>query len=218
MEYIFLDNVSSTQDYIKEKIVKREYNTAVLANSQELGRGRRDREWESPIGGLWFSFDIPFYSELITIKIGVAVRESIEEIYGVSPLIKWPNDIILDDKKAGGILCEKVEDRVIIGVGLNTNLKKVDVENAISLFSKTREIIDNKELMKKIIDKFFVLKDEEVINKFRENMAFIGENKFISSLNKKAKILGISDEGHLIIEDDGERKNIFVGEILVDKT
>ena len=53
--------------------------------------------------------------------------------------------IILDDKKAGGILCEKVEDRVIIGVGLNTNLKKVDLENAVSLFSKTREIIDNKE-------------------------------------------------------------------------
>jgi ATP-dependent helicase/nuclease subunit A len=99
---------------------------------------------------------------------------------------------------------------------INTNIINVDVENSISFFNKTKKSIDNKELMKKIIDKFFILKDEEVINKFRENMAFIREEKFVSSLNKKVKIIGISDEGHLIIEDDGEIKNVFVGEILVN--
>lgn len=216
MEYIFLDNVSSTQDYIKTQLIKEKYNIVVLANTQNLGRGRRDREWKSPSGGLWFSFDTSFFSELITIKIGVAVREACEEIFGVKTLLKWPNDLIIDGKKVGGILCEKVGDRVVIGIGINTNLINADVENFISFFNKTRKIIDNKELMKKIIDKFFILKDEEVVNKFRENMAFIGEEKFVSALNKKAKIIGISDEGHLIIEDNGEMKNIFVGEILVD--
>lgn len=217
MEYIFLDNVSSTQDYIKEKLINNEINTAVLTISQEMGRGRRDREWKSPSGGLWFSFDCPFFSELITIKIGVAVREACEDVYGVKVLLKWPNDLIVDGKKVGGILCEKLGDRVVIGIGINTNLTNVDVENSISFFYKTKKIIDNKELMKKIIDKFLSLKDEEVVCKFRENMAFIGEKKFISALNKNAKIIGISDEGHLIIEDNGTRKNIFVGEILIDR-
>ena len=216
MEYVFLDNVSSTQDYIKEKLINNVLNTAVLAITQETGRGRRDREWKSPSGGFWFSFDTSFFNEFITIKIGVAVREVCEEIYGVKTLLKWPNDLIIDDKKVGGILCEKVGERVVIGIGINTNLKNIDVENSISFFNKTRKIIDNKELMGKIIDRFYILNDEDVVDKFRENMAFIGEEKFISALNKKAKIIGISDEGHLRIEDNGEKKNIFVGEILVD--
>jgi BirA family biotin operon repressor/biotin-[acetyl-CoA-carboxylase] ligase len=132
-------------------------------------------------------------------------------------LLKWPNDLILNNKKVAGILCEKVKDRVIIGIGINTNIEKIDVENSISFLSDTRKFIDNKELMKKIIDRFLTLKNEEVINKFRENMAFIGEERYISALDKRAKIIGISDEGHLIIEDNGEKKNIFVGEILIDR-
>ena len=217
MEYVFLDNVSSTQDYIKERIFNDKYDLAVLTNSQSLGRGRRDREWESPSGGLWFSFDTLFTNEMITLKIGVAVREVIEEVYKVKILIKWPNDLIIDNKKVGGILCEKVKDRVIIGVGINTNLAKIEVENSISLFDKTKKIVNNKDLMEKIIDKFLEIKDNDIVNKFRENMAFINEEKYISSINKKAKIIGVSDEGHLIIEDSGETKNIFVGEIMIDK-
>jgi BirA family biotin operon repressor/biotin-[acetyl-CoA-carboxylase] ligase len=145
------------------------------------------------------------------------VREVCEEIYGVKTLLKWPNDLIIDDKKVGGILCEKVGERVVIGIGINTNLKNIDVENSISFFNKTRKIIDNKELMEKIIDRFYILNDEDVVDKFRENMAFIGEERYISALDKRAKIIGISDEGHLIIEDNGEKKNIFVGEILIDR-
>lgn len=217
MEYIFLENTSSTQDYIKERVVKGKYNTAVLAINQELGRGRRDREWKSPIGGLWFSFDVPFRDELITIDIGVAVREACEEIYDYKILLKWPNDLILNGKKVGGILCEKVGDRVVIGIGINTNIKNIDVENSVSFFDITNKKIDNKALMNNIIEKFFRINQEDVVSKFRENMAFIGEEKFISALDKKARIIGISNEGHLIIEDNGEEKKIFVGEILIDK-
>ena len=72
-------------------------------------------------------------------------------------------------------------------------------------------------LMWKIIENFLNLKDANVVSKFRENMAFVGEEKFVSAINKNAKILDISDEGHLIIEDNGKEKNIFVGEILIDK-
>jgi len=217
MEYIFLDNVSSTQDFIKDRLKEGKEKTVVLSKSQKMGRGRRDRKWEAPIGGLWFSFDTSYDDELITIKVGVAVREICSEIYKCDLLLKWPNDLILNNKKVAGILCEKVKDRVIIGIGINTNIEKIEVENSISFLSVTRKVIDNEELMKQIIDRFLNLKNEEVINKFRENMAFIGEERYISALDKTAKIIGISDEGHLIIEDNGDKKDIFVGEILIDR-
>ena len=218
MEYVFLDNVSSTQDFVKERLRDRFLDSLVMAKTQELGRGRRDRKWCSPAGGLWFSFDTPYTDELITIAIGVAVREVCSEAYECELLLKWPNDLILDGKKVGGILCEKVENRVVIGVGINTNVGSIGVDNSVSFFSRFGKIIDNEALMKKIVDKFFSLNGENVIVKFRENMAFIGEEKFVSVLNKSVKIVGISDEGHLIIEDCGEVKNVFVGEILIDKS
>lgn len=217
MEYILLEEVSSTQDYIKERIISGEYNNIVMTKEQTLGRGRRDREWISPIGGLWFSFDVPFFNERITIKIGVCVREVLEEAYGVKVLLKWPNDLILNGKKVGGILCEKVDDRVIVGVGINTNIEKINIENSISFLSFVKKDINNEELMKKIVDRFFKLEDKNIVCKFRENMAFMGEEKFISALNREARIVGISDKGHLIIEDDVEEKEIFVGEILIDR-
>jgi BirA family biotin operon repressor/biotin-[acetyl-CoA-carboxylase] ligase len=197
-------------------VVNGKSNSAVMAVSQSLGRGRREREWRSPVGGLWFSFDVPYTSEIITIKVGVAVREVCSEFYGCKVLLKWPNDLILDGKKVGGILCEKVQDRVVIGIGINTNVKNIGVENSISFLDVCGKVIDNRELMERIIDKFFDLRSESIISEFRKNMAFIGEEKFISAINKKAKIIGISDEGHLVIDDNSEEKNVFVGEILID--
>ena len=70
--------------------------------------------------------------------------------------------------------------------------------------------------MYKIIDNFFEFtkKNEEVIEEFRKNMAFIGEEKYVSAIGKTARIKGISNEGHLIIEDEGNIKEVFIGEIL----
>ena len=216
MDYIFFDNVSSTQDFIKDRVIKGKVDSAVMAISQEVGRGRRDRKWYSPSGGLWFSFDVPYTSSLITIKIGVAVREACSEFYACKVLLKWPNDLILEGKKVGGIICEKVKDRVVIGIGINTNVEDIDVENSVSFLDVTSKVIENQDLMRKIIDKFVRFESENIISEFRKHMAFIGEEKFVSAINKNAKIIDISDEGHLIIEDNGEIKNIFVGEILID--
>lgn len=216
MKYIFLKNIDSTQDYLKEKLKNGYNNIVVKADTQSLGHGRNGRSWASPLGGLWFSFDTEFCSDMITLTVGVAVREVCEQKFGCKLMLKWPNDLLLNGKKVAGIICQKIDDRVIVGVGVNTNVKKIEIENSVSFFEVTGKCVDNEELMKEIIQKYYYFcKDvNKVIDEFRKNMAFVGEEKYVSAINKKVKIIGISDNGHLIIEDAENTKEVFIGEIL----
>ena len=106
-----------------------EAGTVVVAREQTSGRGSRGRTWRSPPGGLWLS---ALYRpralagvELISLRVGLAVAAAIEGVRaGLRLGIKWPNDLILDDRKLGGILCEarwhgEELAWIIVGLGLN---------------------------------------------------------------------------------------------------
>ena len=105
--------------------------TLVVADSQTGGRGRLQRQWFSPPGtGLYVSIILrpplePSELPKITLTAGVAVCAAIEEVTGLQPQIKWPNDILIDGKKTGGILTESgayqhgAEQLVVVGIGLN---------------------------------------------------------------------------------------------------
>jgi BirA family biotin operon repressor/biotin-[acetyl-CoA-carboxylase] ligase len=106
-----------------------EAGTLVIAGEQTAGRGSRGRAWRSPPGGLWLS---ALYRprqaagvELMSLRVGLAVAEAIEAVApGLRVAIKWPNDLILDHRKVGGILCEArwqgaALGWVVAGVGVN---------------------------------------------------------------------------------------------------
>ncbi|HKT61238.1 MAG TPA: biotin--[acetyl-CoA-carboxylase] ligase [Gemmatimonadales bacterium] len=102
--------------------------TAVVAQSQTAGRGSRGRSWTSPPGGLWLSvLSRPAAAglELVSLRAGLAVAEALARLgAGDRIRIKWPNDLMLDDRKAGGILCEARWQGaslawIVIGLGLN---------------------------------------------------------------------------------------------------
>lgn len=112
-----------------------EAGTIVVAGEQTSGRGSRGRAWRSAPGGLWLSalYRPPAIAgvELFSLRVGLAVAEAIE-IVGPSLrlAIKWPNDLMLEDRKVGGILCEarwqgEVLSWVVAGIGVN-------VTNALS--------------------------------------------------------------------------------------
>ena len=219
MEEIYFDKINSTQDYAKKLLFEGKRDFLVKANIQDKGRGRASRVWNSKEGGLWFSFDLDFYNagELFTMAIGVGVRKVLIEEYGCDIKLKWPNDIFINGKKAGGILCERIGNRVIVGIGLNTNLEDPECENSITLFNVTGKRVDNNIIMKSIIEeckKILLTGVEEIIDIFRENMAFREEMCFVSSLGKEAKILDVTRAGHLMVLVDGEIKEIFTGEIV----
>src|SRR5215210_6960634 len=92
----------------------------VGADHQTAGRGRRGRTWESqPGASLRVSVILRPAPALVTLAAGVAAAEACERVAGVNVELKWPNDLLLDGAKLGGILCELVADAAVVGLGLN---------------------------------------------------------------------------------------------------
>lgn len=125
------DELESTNSYLKEHTGQFALWEVVRAVSQGSGRGRFERRWESVAGrDLTFSFRIPTESiapeqiPCLTQVVAVAVAEVLES-RGISLTIKWPNDILVDDKKICGILVEAVsigsDVSIVTGIGLNVN-------------------------------------------------------------------------------------------------
>ena len=130
---IVLETVSSTMDEaFRLGMENCPEGTVVCAEAQSKGRGRLGRAWTSPKGkGLYFSFVLRPHLPLnqlaqLTLMSAVAVAEAIENISDLKPLIKWPNDILLDNHKLAGILTELRAESdqvkfVVVGIGLNIN-------------------------------------------------------------------------------------------------
>ena len=111
MEVLRLAVTSSTQEVARKLAV----GTVVVADHQTAGRGRLDRRWEAPPGtALLASFVVPFHP-LATFAAGVAAAEAC----GPAVRLKWPNDLLLDGRKLGGILAEAHAGRAVIGIGVN---------------------------------------------------------------------------------------------------
>jgi BirA family biotin operon repressor/biotin-[acetyl-CoA-carboxylase] ligase len=128
-DIIRLGAIASTMDALHELAeAGAPAGTAVVAEVQTAGRGSRGRGWTSPRGGLWVSvLSRPASGglELLSLRVGLAVAELLGRLgAGDRIRLKWPNDLMLDDRKAGGILCEarwhgESPAWVVVGLGLN---------------------------------------------------------------------------------------------------
>lgn len=125
-----LREASSTQDELHRLAEEgAPAGTAVVAEAQGAGRGSRGRSWASAPGGLWISVlwrGQPDVAQLLSIRAGLAVAALLDSLGGLPPArLKWPNDVIVDDAKVGGILCEgrwgAANGWVAVGLGLNVS-------------------------------------------------------------------------------------------------
>ena len=121
---ISFDKIPSTQDYAHELVAsgRATDKMAILAAAQSAGRGRFRRKWVSHHGNLYvsFIFDCPERDARLSYAIAVAIAETIAS-FGVRPTIKWPNDILVADKKIAGTLIEYSGNFVVVGIGINVN-------------------------------------------------------------------------------------------------
>jgi len=128
---IWLDQVESTLDEVHARAaVGAPDGTWLVAAEQRAGRGSRGRSWHSPRGGLWLSVlrrgaGTPAGFELLSLRAGLAVAGVLDGLPPISPvMLKWPNDLMVRDRKAGGLLAEarwqgERLQWVAIGLGLN---------------------------------------------------------------------------------------------------
>ena len=152
---IYFDSIDSTNKYLLENDFAS--GTVVVARTQSLGRGKQGAKWVSGKGGLWFSFVInkeiinPY---MFVVASSVAAAETMSS-YGVKPLIKWPNDILVGSSKICGILIENdsYNGRIITGIGINLNNAIPRGLNAVSMKTAAKKRVNEEEFFLKLLKK-----------------------------------------------------------------
>ena len=139
---IYLKKVDSTNNFASNLIINKEESqkslngTVVLTETQKKGKGRLERVWISPEGGLWFTIILKTTLEEknlpeVTLIAAYSITTVLNTEYSIKAIIKWPNDIYYEKLKLGGILTEveKINSDIylIIGIGINANLDTEDL-------------------------------------------------------------------------------------------
>ena len=163
-EVIFYEETDSTNARAKDLIrAGAEGGTLVAADMQTAGRGRLGRSFSSPSGeGIYMSLILkpelsPDRFSMLTILAAMAIARAFEALYDLKADIKWPNDILVNNKKTVGILTEGVPpDHVIIGIGINVNNREFpdSLVNAGSLLLETGQPQDRGTLLYTVLSGF----------------------------------------------------------------
>jgi BirA family biotin operon repressor/biotin-[acetyl-CoA-carboxylase] ligase len=232
--------LSSTMDFAR-KLAELNYpeGTAVIADEQTAGRGTKGRSWHSaPEAGLYVSFILKPTSSslsLLSLTIGLAVTEAAAQISGIKLKLKWPNDIVYEGKKVGGILCEGISSSqgtrfIIAGIGININhnLEQFPPEisdKATSLFLITGKTFEKEELYQ-LLSKSLQFwynelekgQNKKIIEEYKNNLSFhLGQGLVLRSQQGeiKGQFQGIDPRGGLKLRlAQGEIKVFHASEII----
>ncbi len=199
---ISFDKIPSTQTHALELVARGDAgaNTVVVAAAQSAGRGRYRRKWVSHHGNIYasFIFDAPQRDARLSYMVAVAVAETLIQI-GITPQIKWPNDILIDGKKVAGILIEYAGSFVVVGIGINikTNptvdeYKTTKTENYVTA---SQNDIMNK-LMRNL-DRWRRM-DFEIVRARWMSLA-VGLNRMVKYQGALVELIGINDMGALVL-------------------
>jgi len=160
------------------------HGTVVLAESQSAGYGRHERPWFSPPGlnlycstivrGMRFTAPLAHWLSWIPLISALAAVEATQQVAAVSLALKWPNDLLLSQRKVGGILCESLfltpsDPAIVIGIGLNVNVARDDFPDdllpiAASLSESSQQSIDRNRLVAQ-----FLLELEHCLDELRSH-------------------------------------------------
>ena len=218
---IYFDVTGSTNEEAKRKTQNKllPEGTVYLASRQTAGRGTEGNSWLSDnMEGLLFSLVINYdekVSPITSLLPSIAIVNVLKNSYNIPAHVKWPNDVLIDNKKVCGILCEGVPGKqLIIGVGVNVNQKSFQDEiahKAISMFQVTNKNYPIEKLfqlyMLEMENLFYSntdLREEWIKNSkmFGKRITAIRDNKAVSVV-----VTGISPEGYLeVMHPDGKKE------------
>ncbi|GAB6880265.1 biotin--[acetyl-CoA-carboxylase] ligase [Halorubrum gandharaense] len=235
------DALESTNARARELAGEGESDLAVVADEQTGGRGRLDREWVAPSGGIWASVltrpDVPpAHAPVHTLAAAVATTDACREA-GVDAHIKWPNDVLVgeDDganadgqgsrggRKLAGILTEMEgeADRVswlVVGVGLNANLDADALpDGATSLRDERGAEVDRRRLIQRLLERYHELTADldRVLPAWRERTSTLGRRVRVDTPGGvvEGEAVDVRFPGALVVEtDDGEERVIHAGD------
>lgn len=239
MNIIKLDAIGSTNVYLKSLLanLNLENFTVVVADNQTAGKGQRGAVWSSePSSNLTFSVLVKDLligiEEIYDLNVGVSlsVFEAIKELGIESLSIKWPNDILADNKKTGGILIENIiksngDIFSVVGIGINVNQEDFgNLSQAASLFTVSGKKYDREVLMNVVLKKmryyFNALRNghkKKVWQEYHDNLYRLAIPSAFE-LQSGERIMGIiqnvSQQGTLVVLlDSGKTEEYYIKEI-----
>ncbi len=220
-----LDTVKSTNSYAFSLAGKHE-TAIVIAQNQTHGRGRFRRHWFTDSGSLTFSvLTFPETEEAVPLAqmtqvVGLAVCRAIEDILGLEPLIRWPNDIIVGGKKVAGILCEQHKDAVVLGIGMNVNQSEFpeSLPDAGSLFLASGKTWEKLELADRILERISGFQEQmqagettELLTAIKDRSAILHRRVEIRTLFRRhiGTVVDIDAEGRIVLRTTSGRLAII---------
>ena len=236
----YFGTIDSTQNFALE-LAKRphENGSLVIADRQTQGRGRLNRKWVSPKGGIWMSILLrpnfePSYTSLFPMATSLALAVSIEKTLKIKTELKWPNDVTIKGNKVAGILIDaSVEsnkiDYLIIGIGINFKInpgtisksikqKKYGIATLISKDQGTRpaELVQQFLLeLEKTYNNILTGNVGTIRKEWIKRSSTIGKNVTITTTTGtlKGKVTGIDKTGALILSRNGIVQHVLAGDM-----
>jgi BirA family biotin operon repressor/biotin-[acetyl-CoA-carboxylase] ligase len=244
-EVIFFDSTGSTNDAAMKIAAERDdpEGIVVVADTQTGGRGRLGRNWVSPPGvNLYFTILLkpafsPDEAPLLTLMAAVASVSAIRKVTGLEAGIKWPNDILVSGRKAGGILLEMKTDAdmirfVAIGIGINVNMDvealPEEIRSLSTTLTKEGNIkVDRARLLENILTEAERLykdvvagKGSVILKEWREFSSMAGRQVSVQMHDKIISGIAedIDDKGRLIVRlPSGGRETVSAGDVTILK-
>ena len=204
--------------------------TVVIAESQQRGRGRMRRVWDSEGGGLYFTVivrpELPaLQASLVNLAAAVEMSILLQEKYGIAARLKWPNDILVEDRKICGLLAQMgtegdLVDYLNIGIGLNVNNKTDALDcPAVSMTELMGKDVPRREVLLGFLDRYERCLErfdpEEVISLWRQHNTTLGRQVKVKTIREthEGHAVDIDRLGGLILEaSDGSRQTVVHGD------
>jgi len=216
-----LDEVGSTNDYALG-LASKHTKAIVVARRQTNGRGRFRRQWFSDDSSLTASLllftNTPGFphSSLVVHLAGLALSRAVDETVGLPTQIRWPNDIMLNDRKLAGILCEGRRNSIAVGIGLNLNQDSLpeDLPDAVSLRMATGKQWDKLYLLENFLREMFTCIEKtakgestQVLADIKQRSATLHRRVEVRTLLRKhvGTVIDLDAEGRIVLRTDSGR-------------
>jgi len=231
------DDIDSTNTWLVARAMDEEPEGLVaLARHQSAGRGRLDRRWEAPkdaslLTSVLLRRELRIEdAQLATAAVALATRSALVRQSGVRPKLKWPNDLVVGDKKIGGFLAEasrspKKGSYIVVGVGLNLTWPGPPEANGTCVKDEVGVTLDPRGLLDLVLEELETRCDQlnspegrsQLRDEYRGALATMGRRVRIEQFERsfEAVATDVTDEGHLIVvSSDGDEMTLVTGDVV----
>jgi BirA family transcriptional regulator, biotin operon repressor / biotin---[acetyl-CoA-carboxylase] ligase len=203
-------------------------NLVAVADHQTAGRGRFDRRWEAPPGSsLLVSVLLrPVHdvadAHRAVMGASVALLDAVESVAGVAAALKWPNDVVVGDRKLAGVLAEREGDALVVGLGCNVHWDAfpddlADTATACNL--ESGRLVDRDALLDAFLDSLAALLDrpDEIVSRYRAALATLHRRVRVERAHDTVTgdAVEVTGDGALLVRrDDGTEETVIAGDVV----